>query len=126
LTLNVPDESYSNILALRYLLKVILIVWLWAYLMKVILIFWLWAYLMKVILIFWLWASPDEGYSRNALCALNFISAFLLSSFEIVELEHNYYLMDLLHIWTVTYLIPLVQFRSMTLVFVALLMIHFK
>jgi hypothetical protein len=28
LTLNVPDESYSNILALRYLLKVILIVWL--------------------------------------------------------------------------------------------------
>ena len=41
----------------------------WAYLMKVIPV----TYLMKVIL-----SLPDEGYSRNASCALNLISTFLL------------------------------------------------
>ena len=46
----VPDEGYSNLSTLRYL-------------MKVIPIFRLWAYLMKVIPIFRLCQSvPDEGY----------------------------------------------------------------
>jgi hypothetical protein len=29
---------------------------------------------------FRLWASPDEGYSKNSSCALNWIFTFLLTS----------------------------------------------
>jgi hypothetical protein len=35
-------------------------------------------YLMKVIPVFWPWVLPDEGYSRNASCALNLIATFFL------------------------------------------------
>jgi len=34
----------------------------------------LWAYLMKIIM-----RVPDEGYSGNTLCALKYISTFLLN-----------------------------------------------
>jgi hypothetical protein len=47
--------------------------------MKGIPVYWLWVYLMKGIPVYWLWVYPDEGYSRDTWCALNYISTVLLN-----------------------------------------------
>jgi hypothetical protein len=88
--LSVPDEGYFECTQWRLF---------WVYLMKVILSVpnegYFECYLMKVILsVTWwrlFWASPDEGYSRNASCALNLIST-LFSFFNLFFYNFSYFL----------------------------------